>query len=81
MDSIFNANRPAIVNSFKAFIKAQDNLHAVNKAPHPDQAKVFTAIDALNQARGDLEKAASAMVLQIRSEMTPDQIEKLDQLQ
>ena len=81
MDSIFNANRPAIVNSYKAFLKAQEHLQSVNKAAHPDQAEVFTAIDAVNQARGDLQKAASAMLLQIRGEMTPEQIEKLEDLQ
>jgi hypothetical protein len=81
MDSIFNANRPAIVNSYKAFLKAQEHLQSVNKAAHPDQAEVFSAIDAVNQARGDLQKAASAMLLQIRGEMTPEQIEKLENLQ
>jgi hypothetical protein len=81
MDSIFDSHRPAIVNSYKTFLKAQENLQNVNKAAHPDQAKVFAAIDAVNQARADLQKAASAMLLQIRGEMSPDQIEKLESLQ
>lgn len=81
MDSIFDANRPAIVNSYKEFLKAQDHLQAVNKGSHPDQAQVFSAIDAVNQARSNLQKAASAMLLQIRSEMNQDQISKLEKLQ
>ena len=81
MDTIFDANRSAIVNSYKAFLKAQDHLAALNKSANPDQSEVFSAIDGVNQARSDLEKAASAMLLQIRKEMTPDQIDKLEKLQ
>ena len=81
MDSIFNANRSAIVNSYKTYMKAQDQLQSLNKAAHPDQQQVFAAIDAVNQARADLQKAASAMLLQIRGEMSPDQIDKLEKLQ
>src|ERR1700758_5203604 len=33
MDSIFDANKPAILESYKAFLKAQSNLAAVNKDP------------------------------------------------
>lgn len=81
MDSIFNSNKPAIVDSYKAFLKAQAHLETVNKDPHPDQAQVFAAIDAVNQARSSLQKATSAMLLQIRKEMSPDQIDKLEKLQ
>ena len=80
MDSIFDANRSAIVSSYKTFLKAQSSLDAINKAAHPDQGQLFTAIDAVNQARASLQKAASAMLLQIRSEMTPDQVQKLESL-
>jgi Spy/CpxP family protein refolding chaperone len=80
MDSIFDANRSAIVSSYKTFLKAQANLDALNKATHPDQAQVFSAIDAVNQARASLQKAASAMLLQIRGEMTSEQVEKLESL-
>lgn len=81
MDSIFDANRSAILSSFKSFQKAQQHLQAVNKNAHPDQTEVFSAIDAVNAARSDLQKAASAMLLQIRGEMSPDQIDKLEKLQ
>ena len=80
MDSIFDANRAAIVGSYKTFLQAQAKLDALNKAAHPEQSQVFAAIDAVNQARSGLQKAASAMLLQIRGEMTPDQVEKLESL-
>ena len=81
MDTIFDANRAAIVGSYKNFLQAQAKLDALNKAANPDQNQVFSAIDAVNQARSGLQKAASAMLLQIRGEMTPEQIQKLEKTQ
>jgi Spy/CpxP family protein refolding chaperone len=78
MDTIFDANKPAILDSYKVFLKAQANLAAVNKDPQADKAKVFAAIDAVNEARGSLQKATSSMLLQIRQEMDPTQITKLE---
>jgi Spy/CpxP family protein refolding chaperone len=80
MDSIFNANKPAILESYKTFLSAQANLEHVNKDPSADKTKVFQAIDAVNEARTNLQKATSAMLLQIRQQMTSDQIEKLQKL-
>lgn len=81
MDSIFDANKPAILASYKNFLKAQENLTKVNKDTTADKATVFAAIDAVNNARGDLQKTTSAMLMQIRGEMSPDQIAKLEQVQ
>lgn len=81
MDSIFDANKPAILASYKVFLKAQSSLNAVNKDTKADKATVFAAIDAVNNARSDLQKATSAMLMQIRSEMNPDQIAKLEKMQ
>jgi Spy/CpxP family protein refolding chaperone len=78
MDTIFDANKPAILDSYKTFLKAQANLTAVNKDPQADKAKVFAAIDAVNDARSSLQKATSSMLLQIRQEMDPTQITKLE---
>jgi hypothetical protein len=81
MDSIFNANKPAILDSYKTYLQAQANLSTVNKAPQADKDHVFAAIDAVNQARSSLQKATSAMLLQIRQEMEPAQIDKLEKVQ
>jgi hypothetical protein len=81
MDQIFDSNKPAILSSYKSFLKAQSNLAAVNKDTNADQTKVFAAIDAVNGARGDLQKATSAMLLEIRKEMDPSQIDKLAKIQ
>lgn len=81
MDSVFDASKPAILASYKAFLKAQDNLTAVNKNTSADKATVFAAIDAVNSARSDLQKTTSAMLLEIRKEMDANQIKKLEKLQ
>ena len=81
MDTIFDANKPAILTSYKVFLKAQSNLTTVNKDTKADKATVFAAIDAVNSARSDLQKATSAMLMQIRGEMTTDQIAKLEKVQ
>ena len=81
MDSIFDANKPAILTSYKVFLKAQSNLTALNKDTKADKSTVFAAIDAVNNARSDLQKATSAMLMQIRGEMNADQIGKLEKVQ
>jgi Spy/CpxP family protein refolding chaperone len=81
MDVIFNSNKPAILASYKTFLSEQAKLTALNKDPNVDQARLFATIDAVSQARASLQKATAQMLLQIRQQMSPDQIEKLQKLQ
>jgi len=81
MDAIFDAHKQAILDSYRVFLKAQANLTAVNKDPHADKNQVFSAIDGVNQARSSLQKTTSEMLLQIRQEMKPDQIDKLEKIE
>jgi len=81
MDAIFDHHKPAILDNYKAFLKAQTDLTAANKDPQANKDRLFTAIDAVNQARASLQKATSAMLLQIRQEMDPDQVNKLEKIQ
>jgi len=80
MDTIFDANKPAILESYKAFLKEQSKLESINKDPHADQATTFAAIDSVNNARATLQKATAQMLLQIRHEMKSEQIDKLEKL-
>jgi Spy/CpxP family protein refolding chaperone len=81
MGKIFDANKPAIVASYKAFLSEQSKLDALNKDPQLDKARLFAAIDAVSQARASLQKANSQMLLDLRKELDPDQIDKLEKLQ
>ena len=81
MDAIFDHNKPAILDSYKGFLKAQSDLTAANKDPQSTKDRLFSAIDAVNEARAALQKATSAMLLQIRQEMDPGQVDKLEKIQ
>jgi Spy/CpxP family protein refolding chaperone len=81
MDSIFNANKPAIVDSYKAYLREKANLDALSKKDTVDKSAMFAAIDSANQARAKLQKVVADMLLQIRQQMQPEQVEKLENLQ
>ena len=80
MDAIFGENKQAILDSYKTFLSEQAKLDALSRNPKADQAKLFAAIDAVSQARAGLQKATTQMLLQVRQQMDPDQIAKLDKL-
>jgi hypothetical protein len=80
MDNIFDANKSAILSSYKSFLKEQAHLDTVNKDHNADQAATFAAIDAVNNARSALQKATAQMFLAIRHEMSPAQLERLENL-
>ena len=47
------------------------------EADQPDEAKILSQIDAVAQARAELEKANARMLFDIRKTLTPDQWQKL----
>lgn len=81
MDTIFNTSKPAIVASYQAYLKEQAKLNALSRNPQATQTDTFAAIDAVAQARTALQKATAQMYLQIRQQMSSDQIQKLENLQ
>lgn len=81
MDSIFNENKSAILSSYQTFLKEQSRLISLSKSPQADKASTFAAIDAVNQARSNLQKATAQMYLQLRQQMDAAQIEKLEKLE
>jgi Spy/CpxP family protein refolding chaperone len=81
MDAIFDANKPAILAAYKNLLKEQAKLSAVSKDPNADKSSTFAAIDAVNQARSQLAKAVAQTYLEIRQQMSMEQIEKLQKLQ
>jgi hypothetical protein len=81
MDDVFDANKPAILASYKDFLSQQSKLDKLNKDPHVDKTTLFAAIDAVNEARAALQKTTAQMLLEIRQQMKSDQIDKLEKLQ
>ena len=80
MDAIFNENKPSIIETYKAFEAEQAKLDAISKDTPVDKARMFAAIDAVNQARAALAKANTQMLLQIRDELDATQVAKLEKL-
>ena len=81
MDVVFDANKQAILSTYKTFLAEQAKLNALSKQPQVDQTRMFEAIDSVSQARAALQKANTQMLLQIRQQMDADQIGKLEKLQ
>ncbi len=80
MDAIFDANKATIVDTYKTLLSERSKLQTLTKTPQVDQAQVFAAIDRVNQAHAALEKATTQMLLEIRQQMQPDQISRLEHL-
>jgi hypothetical protein len=81
MDDIFDANKSAIVSSYKTFLAEQAKLDKINKDAHSDQTTVIAAKDAVSKARAALQKATGQMLSQIKQQMDASQIAKLEKLQ
>ncbi len=79
MDSIFEANKPALVNLYSNLLHEQEMLASIPPGNLQDQSKVFAAIDRVAQARSELEKENVHMLLQVRQELDPQQLQLLDE--
>ena len=78
MDSIFKDNRGALINLYNDLQKQEDGLEKLTTGSHLDEEKIFSQIDKVTQARASLEKANAHMLLQIRSQMSEEQVARLD---
>ena len=78
MDSVFNANKGAIVDSYNALQHEQSKLQTLSQAKTLDEQKIFAQIDAVAQARVALEKANAHMLLLVRQQMDAEQQAKMD---
>jgi hypothetical protein len=79
MDGIFQQNRDTLQQRFDAFTKAQARLDALKQNGNASETALFSEIEHTAQARAELEQAYTHMQLQLRGEMTADQIGKLDE--
>lgn len=81
MDEVFEQNRAALAQLHSALHQQEQVMEPLMQAEHPDEAQIDAQIDRLAQARAELEKAHSRMLLSIRALLTQDQWEKLRALQ
>ena len=77
MDDIFLQHRLKIIDLDANLEKQETLLRPMIEADQPDEAKVLAQIDAVAQARADLEKANAHMLFDIRKTLTPEQWQKM----
>ena len=78
MDGLFDENRANLVNRYEALQQEESKMEALSRAQTLDENALFAQIDRVAQARAELEKANTHLLLQVRKEMDADQINHLD---
>jgi Spy/CpxP family protein refolding chaperone len=78
MDAIFEQNRTTLTSHYDELRQAENQMERLSNAPTLDEAALFVQIDRVKQARAELDKVYTHMLLQIRKEMDPDQIARLE---
>jgi Spy/CpxP family protein refolding chaperone len=78
MDEIFASNKGTLVNLLGNLQHEENALSSMSKQDRQDETKVFAAINRVEAARGELAKEIAHMQLQIRQQLDPDQVTKLD---
>lgn len=79
MDAAFESNRAGLLRRFEDLQGEQNRMEALVRARNLDESALFSQIDRIAQARAELEKANTHLLLQIRGEMDTDQITRLEQ--
>ncbi len=79
MDSIFESNRSSLLHRLQDLEAEQSRMETLTHAKTLDEVALFAQIDRVAQARAELEKANTHYLLQIRNEMDPDQLSRLEQ--
>lgn len=77
MDDIYQQHKLQLIDLKAAVEKQEAIMEPLIQADQPDEAKILSQIDAIAQARAELEKANARMLLGIRTLLTPDQWKKL----
>jgi len=77
MDDIFLQHRLKLIDLHANLEKQETLLQPMIEADQPDETKILSQIDAVAQARAELEKANARMLFDIRKTLTPDQWQKL----
>lgn len=78
MDAIFDANEPALTTAYSNLQREEINLASLSSSDLKDESKVFAAIDRVSHARNDLEKEYAHVLLQVRQQLDPQQLDALN---
>ena len=78
MEFIFEQSRPMLLKRLESLEQEELRMEALAHAKTLDEAALFSQIDRIEQARADLGKATTHYLVQLRNELDPEQIIKLD---
>jgi len=78
MDDLFDENRATLVSRYQALQQEESKMEVLSRAQTLEESALFAQIDRVAQARAELEKANTHLLLQVRKEMDSDQITHLD---
>ncbi len=79
MDHVFAQNRDVLQQRYDTFVKEQAKLDTLKHNNNASENDLFSQIEHTAQARTELEQAYTHMQLQIRGELTPEQVNKLEE--
>ena len=79
MDQVFSANRDQLLKLYTNLKHQEAELDKLGKTTN--ESALDQQIDRVSQARTDLQKADTHLLLEIRKQLTPDQVNKLDAAQ
>jgi len=77
MDDIFQQHKLQLIDLKAAVEKQETIMEPLIQADQPDEGKILSQIDAIAQARAELEKANARMLFSMRTVLTPDQWKKV----
>ena len=77
MDDIFQQSRLQLIDLNAAVEKQEAIMQPLIGADQPEESKILSQIDAIAQARAELEKNRARMLFSIRQVLTADQWKKL----
>ena len=80
MDAIFEQNRGELQSRFENVRQAEMQMEELARSEAPVEAALFAQIDRVAQARAELEKANTHLLLLIRREMDAEQIRRLEKM-
>lgn len=78
MDQIFNSSKGTLLNSLDNLQREEDKLSSMSQKDRQDENKVMAAMQRVEEARADLARQTVHMQVQIRQQLDPDQLNKLD---
>ncbi len=80
MDDILQQHRESLVDLDASLQKAELKMGPMLQADQPNESEIEGQIDAIAQARANLEKANARFLLAIRAKLTPEQWTALRQI-